>query len=132
QHSCSRRLRPARHCWPRVCARAPRRAARFVGGCTNPRSVHWGRTGGPGAANIPYPAVLASDGALRTKEELREVFARAGVPAGNLVVVYCHSGNKAALVYVAARWAGINAELYEGSWVEWSRETELPAETGDR
>lgn len=52
----------------------------------------------PGAVNIPYTTVLASDGALRTKEGLREVFARAGVPAGNLVVVYCHSGNKAALV----------------------------------
>ena len=86
----------------------------------------------PGAVNIPYTDVLASDGALLAKEELREVFARAGVPAGNLVIVYCHSGNKAALVYLAARWAGINAELYEGSWVERSRETELPAEIGDR
>src|SRR6185437_3832623 len=86
----------------------------------------------PGAINIPYTEVMANDGKMLPAEDLRALFDRAGVHRGELAVVYCHSGNKAALVYLAARWAGIDARLYEGSWLEWSREVELPVETGER
>jgi len=43
-------------------------------------------------------------------------------------VAYCHSGSRSALAALALRAAGYDARNYPGSWHEWSRHEELPAE----
>ena len=45
------------------------------------------------------------------------------------MVSYCHTGQQATLVYFAAKRLGIEARMYDGSWDEWSRMTDLPVET---
>jgi thiosulfate/3-mercaptopyruvate sulfurtransferase len=37
------------------------------------------------------------------------------------VVVYCHIGQQASAVAFAARLAGINASIYDGSFQEWTQ-----------
>lgn len=63
----------------------------------------------------------------KSPEQVREVI---GLPAGAEIVAYCHSGSRSAIVATVLRSAGYNARNYVGSWHEWSRRDDLPAETG--
>ena len=56
-------------------------------------------------------------------EEVRALVGDAGS-----IVTYCHSGSRSGLAVVALRSAGYEARNYVGSWHEWSRHDELPAE----
>ena len=51
-----------------------------------------------------------------------------GLPEGSEIVAYCHSGSRSALAALALRAAGYDARNYPGSWHEWSRHEDLPAE----
>ena len=53
-----------------------------------------------------------------------------GAPEGAEVIAYCHSGSRSALAVQVLAAAGYAARNYVGSWHEWSRDPELPAETG--
>ena len=89
----------------------------------------------PGAVNIPF-TVLADDSLrLTSLDALRQQFRAAGVKDGDTVVAYCHIGQQATAVIFAARALGHEVKLYDGSFDDWSRRTELPVETsrkGDR
>jgi thiosulfate/3-mercaptopyruvate sulfurtransferase len=79
----------------------------------------------PGAVSVPYVSLL--DGS-RIKDEaaLREIFTAAGVKPGTEVVSYCHIGQQASLVWLAARILGYEARLYDGSFEDWSGRDDLP------
>jgi thiosulfate/3-mercaptopyruvate sulfurtransferase len=79
----------------------------------------------PGAVSVPYVSLL--DGS-RIKDEpaLREIFTAAGVKPGTEVVSYCHIGQQASLVWLAARILGHEARLYDGSFEDWSGRDDLP------
>jgi len=49
---------------------------------------------------------------------------------GAEVVAYCHSGSRSAMAVQVLAAAGYDARNYVGSWHEWSRHAELPAEAG--
>ena len=86
----------------------------------------------PGAVNIPF-TVLADDSLrLTSLAALRERFRAAGVKDGDTVVAYCHIGQQATAVLFAARALGHEVKLYDGSFDDWSRRTELPVETSRR
>ena len=79
----------------------------------------------PGAVNVPFVSLL--DGS-RIKDEpaLREIFTASGVKPGTEVVSYCHIGQQASLVWLAARILGHEARLYDGSFEDWSGRDDLP------
>lgn len=83
----------------------------------------------PGARNIPFASITASDTKLKDAAALRQLFQQAGVRDGDTVVTYCHIGLQASLGYFTARYLGHDAKLYDGSFDEWSRKDELPIET---
>lgn len=83
----------------------------------------------PGAANIPFSQLTGELTQLRDQPKLSRLFAAAGVKPGDTVVTYCHIGMQASLLYLAARRAGLNARIYDGSWEEWSKKAELPIVT---
>lgn len=82
-----------------------------------PRSGHI-----PGARNVPFPSLLAADRRFLTPEEMRDKLGTKPVAA------YCHIGMQATVAIFAARLAGLEARLYDGSFEEWSRQMDLPVE----
>jgi thiosulfate/3-mercaptopyruvate sulfurtransferase len=81
----------------------------------------------PGAVNLPFTSLL--DGPrLKPREELVRLFAAAGIPPKGELVTYCHVGQQASLVWLAARLLGYEAKLYDGSFEDWSGRPELPLE----
>ncbi|MFH9013570.1 sulfurtransferase [Streptomyces sp. NPDC017943] len=84
----------------------------------------------PGAVSAPTTDNVAADGRLLPAEELRERFKGLGVTGSSRVGVYCGSGVSAAHQILALAVAGIPADLYAGSWSEWSSDPDRPVATG--
>jgi thiosulfate/3-mercaptopyruvate sulfurtransferase len=63
---------------------------------------------------------------FKSNDELRALFAKAGVRPGQEVVTYCAVGMRASLMYWAAVRAGLPARVYAGSWQDWSRDSTNP------
>lgn len=84
----------------------------------------------PGARNIPYLSNLREDGQFRSAEELVSDYKNAiGDRKPANVIVHCGSGVTACHTLLALEQAGIKgANLYVGSWSEWSRR-DLPIGT---
>jgi thiosulfate/3-mercaptopyruvate sulfurtransferase len=82
----------------------------------------------PGAHSLPFTSVYDAQGKLKSPEELKALFADAGVKPGDHIVAYCHIGIQATAVIFAARTLGMDAKLYDGSFQDWSKRG-LPVET---
>lgn len=68
---------------------------------------------------------------FKEPEELKRVFASAGITEESKVHIYCFKGARTSNVYIAMMMAGIkNVKNYLGSWNEWSRDFSLPIERG--
>jgi len=77
----------------------------------------------PGAINVPYTQNLNADGTFKSPQELSALYAP-WIDNGEEVVFYCGSGVTACHGILAMAYAfGQIAELYPGSWSEWSRNT---------
>jgi thiosulfate/3-mercaptopyruvate sulfurtransferase len=83
----------------------------------------------PGARNVPFSELTTPAGVMKSREELAAMFTAAGLKPGDQAVVYCHVGQQASAVQFAARLAGIDALLYDGSFQEWAQR-QLPLKTG--
>ena len=84
----------------------------------------------PGARNVPFKALIDESGAFKSREQLESILDAAGAGPGKRVIGYCHIGQQATMVYFAGRLLGRDVHLYDGSWDEWSRKSELPIEVG--
>lgn len=104
------------------------RAPEFFLGESAGRMPRAGRI--PGARNVPFSTLTGELTTQREEGEVRRLFTQAGVAAGDTVVTYCHIGMQASLLYLAARRLGFDARMYDGSFEEWSRKSELPVVTG--
>jgi len=80
----------------------------------------------PGAVNVPTTTNLRADGRFRSPEELRALYAAAGVLGDEPTAVYCGSGVTAVHDIVALELAGIRAALYPGSWSDWITDPARP------
>jgi thiosulfate/3-mercaptopyruvate sulfurtransferase len=76
----------------------------------------------PGARHVWVSELI-----MRSPEEIRELV---GLREGAEIVAYCHSGVRSAHAVEALCAAGYQARNYAGSWHEWSRHPDLPAESG--
>ncbi len=85
----------------------------------------------PGAVNLPTTSHLADDGTLRDLDEVRGAFADAGVTADTPVAVYCGSGVTASHTALVLAELGIDAQLFPGSWSQWSNTPGRPVATGE-
>jgi thiosulfate/3-mercaptopyruvate sulfurtransferase len=81
-----------------------------------------------GAGSLPFTAVVDSGGHFLPRPAIDSLLAAAGASPGELVVTYCHIGQQATAVWFAARRAGREARLYDGSYTEWDRLTDYPVE----
>ena len=104
-----------------------RAAERYAGEVepVDPRAGHI-----PGAVSAPTAANLTPDGLFLSPDDLRERFAALGVTPETAVGVYCGSGVTAAHTVAALAVAGIDADLFPGSWSAWSSHPDRPLTTG--
>ncbi|MEU0193985.1 sulfurtransferase [Streptomyces afghaniensis] len=84
----------------------------------------------PGAVSAPTTENVGADGCFLPAEELRARFKGLGVTGEARVGVYCGSGVSAAHEVLALAVAGIPAELYVGSWSQWSSDPDRPVAVG--
>jgi thiosulfate/3-mercaptopyruvate sulfurtransferase len=87
-----------------------------------PRSGHI-----PGALHLYWMDTLEGkdDLQLLPPYELRQLFQKGGVSTRR-VVTYCTTGMQASFLYFAAKYAGFDAVLYDGSFLEWSNAADTP------
>jgi thiosulfate/3-mercaptopyruvate sulfurtransferase len=98
-----------------------RRADEFAGDVVAPCDPRPGRI--PGAQHLDVARLLEAS-------SVDAVRALVGAEVGTEVIAYCHSGSRSAMAVHVLRAAGYDARNYPGSWHEWSRAAELPAENG--
>lgn len=67
---------------------------------------------------------------LKSPDQIRQLFAAAGITGKTKAVSYCEVGLQASYVYMLARYLGFDAAMYDGSYNEWS-EAKQPVVRGD-
>ena len=100
------------------------RAPEFYSGASAGRMPRAGHI--PGAVNIPFSTLGDAANKMHESTTLRKIFSEAGIKRADHVVSYCHIGQQATVVYFAAKYLGYDARLYDGSFEDWSRRSELP------
>lgn len=84
----------------------------------------------PGSVNLFWEDDRNDDGTMRSLGALRARYAQAGVTADREIVTYCRTGVQASHAYLVARLLGLEPLIYDGSFHDWSNNTDHPVATG--
>ena len=82
-----------------------------------------------GARSVPFSAVTNESQRFRSPAELAELFTKAGMGPSDVIIGYCHLGQQATAMLLAARSLGHPILLYDGSFQDWSARADTPVET---
>ncbi len=84
----------------------------------------------PGASNIPWSKAAAEDGTFRSADELKELYANAGVSGDKPIIAYCRIGERSSHSwFVLTELLGYgNVKNYDGSWTEYGSLVGVPVE----
>ncbi|MCC5864640.1 MAG: sulfurtransferase [Wenzhouxiangella sp.] len=82
----------------------------------------------PGAVNVPWhKAVNEHDGSFRSVEELRALYAEAGVDGSRPIITYCRIGERSSHTwFLLKHLLGYEVRNYDGSWTEYGNAVGVP------
>jgi thiosulfate/3-mercaptopyruvate sulfurtransferase len=87
----------------------------------------------PTAANIPWSKAANEDGTFRSDDELKTLYAEAGVDLGKDTIAYCRIGERSAHTWFVLHEIldQPNVKNYDGSWTEYGSLVGVPVVVGD-
>lgn len=81
----------------------------------------------PGAVNVSWGEAVAEDGTFKSADELREIYAAAGVDGSQPVITYCRIGERSSHTWFAlSKILGYEVKNYDGSWTEYGNAVGVP------
>ncbi len=86
----------------------------------------------PGARSIPWAQACNEDGTFKSADDLKKLYANAGVTGSKPIIAYCRIGERSSHTwYVLKYLLGYpNITNYDGSWTEWGNLVAAPVEKG--
>jgi thiosulfate/3-mercaptopyruvate sulfurtransferase len=87
----------------------------------------------PTAANIPWSKAANEDGTFRSDDELKQLYAEAGVDFGKDTIAYCRIGERSAHTWFVLHeiLGQASVKNYDGSWTEYGSLVGVPVAVGD-
>jgi thiosulfate/3-mercaptopyruvate sulfurtransferase len=87
----------------------------------------------PTANSIPWSKAANDDGTFRADDELKTLYADAGVDFGKDTIAYCRIGERSAHTWFVLHeiLGQANVKNYDGSWTEWGSLVGVPVAIGD-
>lgn len=85
----------------------------------------------PGAVNVDWSQALVGggDNRLRPADQLRALYAGAGITPDREIVLHCHTHQRSAHSYIVLKSLGYpRLRGYPGSWSEWGNSPDTPIE----
>ena len=82
---------------------------------------------------MPWSKAAADDGTFRSDEELRQLYAEAGVDLDRDTIAYCRIGERSAHTWFVLHELldRPNVKNYDGSWTEYGSLVGVPVAVGD-
>lgn len=81
----------------------------------------------PGAVNVSWGNAVNEDGTFKSADELRQIYARAGVDGSQPVITYCRIGERSSHTWFAlSKILGYEVKNYDGSWTEYGNSVGVP------
>ncbi|GAC1364666.1 MAG: sulfurtransferase [Actinomycetota bacterium] len=84
----------------------------------------------PGASNIPWSKTAAEDGTFKSADDLKQLYADAGITGDKPTIAYCRIGERSSHSwFVLTELLGIEGvKNYDGSWTEYGSLVGVPVE----
>ena len=81
----------------------------------------------PGAANVPWGQAVKEDGTFKSADDLKKLYANAGVDGSRPIITYCRIGERSSHTWFAlSKILGYNVKNYDGSWTEYGNSVGVP------
>ncbi|MCW2608428.1 MAG: Rhodanese domain protein [Frankiales bacterium] len=82
----------------------------------------------PTAVNLPWSKTAQDDGTFKSDEELRELYADAGLDPDKEVIAYCRIGERSSHSWFVLRelLGYTSAKNYDGSYLQWASLEDMP------
>ena len=81
----------------------------------------------PGAVNVPWVRAVNEDGTIKSADELKKLYAVAGIDGSKPIIVYCRIGERSSHTwFVLSQILGYDVRNYDGSWTEYGNSVGLP------
>ena len=81
----------------------------------------------PSAVNVSWGQAVNEDGTFKSADELRALYADAGVDGSQPVITYCRIGERSSHTWFAlSKILGYDVKNYDGSWTEYGNSVGVP------
>jgi len=81
----------------------------------------------PGAINVPWGKAVAEDGTFKSKDDLKKLYAEAGIDGSKPIITYCRIGERSSHTwFLLTKILGYDVKNYDGSWTEYGNTVGVP------